>query len=219
MLTQGVVFDPSSAASADGSTVTGNYGRANEALVAELHGKYFEQCYRGNVYYCSSATAGVVIPISSTLTPVYTIWNPAGSGKLCCPVVSVFGHNATTSVLGGLVWMATTNAGSAIGTAAPIVSFTNVGPINANLGSGKVASTRFATSASTLTIIAAPTIFRHTGVTVAANTVATATAGWVWRDEWDGGGIIPPGNAIHLMGTTAVALTLNVTTVFVEVPV
>jgi len=38
------------------------------------------------------------------------------------------------------------------------------------------------------------------------------------RDDWDGTGIIPPGNAIHLMGSTSVAATVVVSTVWAEVP-
>jgi hypothetical protein len=219
MLLSGTVFDPSNAASPDGSTNAANMGRANELIVAELHGKYLEQTYRGNVYYGSTSTAGAVIAIASTKTPTYTIWNPAGSGKLCVPIVTLISWNATTSVLGALVWTATTSAGSTIATTAPIVTFTTPAtPVNANLGSGKVSQMKFGNDGTTISITAAASFYRNTGFTVTADTVATATAGWTWRDDWDGMSVIPPGNAIHLMGSTAVALTAVVTTAWVEIP-
>lgn len=215
MFAQGVVIDPSNGGVPDGTTASVNLGRANELIVSELHGKYFEQCYRGNVYYAVTATAGVVVPISSSLTPTYSIWNPAGSGKLMIPIVSVITHNATTSVLGGLIWMVTTNAGSGISSTAPFVAFGTGSAVNANLGSGKVSQMRVG-SGGTTTLVAAPTVYRHTGFTVMANTVATAGSGFTWRDEWDGAGIIAPGNAIHLMGTTAVALTAVISLAWYE---
>ncbi len=216
MYLQGTVFDPSSAATADGQTATANMGRANEMIVAELHGKYFEQCYRGNVFYGSTATAGVVIPIASTLTPTYSIWNPAGSGKLLVPIVTLIGWTATQSALGSLVWMATTNAGSSISTTAPFVAFGSGTPVNANLGSGKVSQMRLA-SGGTTTLVAAATVYRSMGIGMGVNTVATANS-WVLRDDWDGSGVVPPGNAISVMATTAIAATLQITLSWVETP-
>lgn len=218
-LFQGTVFDPSSAATADGSSANINMGRANEALVAELHGKYFTQCYRGNVFYASTATAGVVVPISSTLTPTYSLWNPAGSGKLMVPIVTLIGWTATTAALGNFVWTATTNAGSSISTTAPFVAIGTGSGVNANLGSGKVSQMRCATGGTT-TIVAASTFYRSTGCSIAATTAATSVApGWMWRDEWDGAGIVPPGNAIHFMASTAILVTAQITTVYAEVPI
>ncbi len=220
MFSQGVVIDPSSGGIPDGTITNVNLGRSNELIVSELHGKYLEQTYRGNVYIGSTTTAGSVVAIASTLTPTYTIWNPAGSGKLCVPIVTLIAWNATTAALGGLVWTATTNAGSSIATTAPFVAFTTAGPIvNANLGSGKVSQMRFGNNSTTITLTAATTFYRNTGFTTGATTAATTTlSGWTWRDDWDGMSIIPPGNAIHLMGSTAVLLTAVISTVWVEIP-
>lgn len=219
MFLTGLVSDPSVAGSADGSFPTVNLGRAQEVLMAELHGKYFTQNYRGNIYYGSTSTTGVVIPIATTKAPVYTIWNPAGSGKLCVPIVTLITYNATTGVLGGLIWTATTGAGGAVGATAPIVTFSApAAPISGNLGAGKVSQMKFANDTSTVSITAAGSFFRDTGITVTAHTAAGDLGLQIARDDWDGTGIIPPGNAIHLMGTTAVALTVAVTTVWAEVP-
>jgi hypothetical protein len=219
MFLTGIVSDPSNAATTDGTSATVNIGRANEALVAELHGKYFTQNYRGNVFIGSTSTTGVVIPIATTKAPVYTIWNPAGSGKLCVPLTTLISYNATTAVLGGLIWTATTNAGSQVGATAPIVTFSaQATPISANLGAGKGSQMKFANDASTVSITAAASFYRDTGVTVTATTVGAIISGWQWRDDWDGTGIIPPGNAIHLMGSTAVALTAVISTVWAEIP-
>ena len=217
MLMQGVVADPSSAASPDGSTVTVNLGRAQEILASNLHGKYFEQCYRGNLYYASTVTAGVVIPIASTLTPTYSLWNPAGSNKLLVPIVTLIGWTATTGALGSYVWHVTTQTGAAIATGAPFVAFGTGTPVNCNAGAGKVSQIRAATGGTT-TLTAASTFYRDTGLQITLTTAASSNNGWIWRDDWDGTGIIPPGNAIHLLGTTAIATGVAVSTVYAEVP-
>ena len=219
MLLQGVVFDPSAGATPDSTTASVNLGRANDLIVSELHGKYFQQAYRGNVFYASTTAAGVVIPIYTTLTPTYSVWNPSGSGKLLVPIVTLIGWTATTAALGSYVWTATTNAGSNISTTAPYVAFGTGTAVNANLGAGKVSAMRIA-SGGTTTLVAAPSFYRETGCQIAVTTAATSVApGWVWRDEWDGAGIVPPGNGIHLMGTTAIATTVTVTLAYVEVPI
>src|SRR5260370_22650927 len=159
MFLQGVVFDPSNAASPDGATVTLNTGRANEGLVAELHGKYFTQNDRGNVFIGSTSTAGVVVTIATTTVPTYTIWNPAGSGKLCVPLVTLVSWNATTGVLGGLVWHATTSAGNTISTTGPFNAFTSPAtPISANLGAVKTSQMKFGNQPTTINITAAASV-------------------------------------------------------------
>lgn len=218
MLLQGVVFDPSAAGSPDGATVSANLGRANEVIFSELHGKYFQQCYRGNIFYASTATAGVVIPIASTLTPTYSIWNPSGSGKLCVPVVTLIGWTATTAALGSFVWHLTTSAGSAAGSGLPYTAFGTGTAVNALAGSGKVSAMKTGTGGTT-TLTAASTFYRETGCQITATAAATSTApGWIWRDDWDGTGILAPGNGMHLLGTTAIAVTATITLVYEEIP-
>ena len=216
MYAQGTVIDPSAGGLADGSTGTLNFGRSYDLIVSELNGKYFQHAYRGNIYYSSTATAGVVVPIASTLTPTYSFWNPAGSGKIAVPIAALIGWSATTAALGTLCWTATTNAGSGISTTAPFVAFGTGTPVNANLGSGKVSVMRVANGGTT-TLVAASTFYRNTGMSITATTAATSVApGWVWRDDFDGTSVITPGNAIHLMGSTAIAISANVTLIWAE---
>lgn len=224
--TQGTVVDPSSAGTPDGALGTVNLGRANELIIAELHGRYLEQAYRGNVFYASTVTAGVVLPVfvATTLTPTYSIWNPAGSGKLLVPIVTLLGWTATTAALGTFIWVATTNAGSSVAAVgpptAPIVAFgTLTAPVNAYLGSGKVSQMRFSASGTTTLQTGQPTFYRGTGITTLLTAVGnTASPWWTARDDWDGAGIIPPGNAIHLMGSTATLANVTATLVYAEVP-
>src|SRR5438128_2903586 len=56
-------------------------GASAEALVSDLHGKYYAQTKAGNVYIGSTAAAGVVPPIYNNTAQTFGLWNPAGSGK------------------------------------------------------------------------------------------------------------------------------------------
>lgn len=218
MLAQGTVVDISAGGVADNTVTQLNFGRSNDLLMSEVHGKYYQQTYRGNMFHGSTATAGVVIPIASTLTPTYSIWNPAGSGKNLVFVCALFGWTATTAALGNLVWQATTNAGSGISSTAPFVAFGTGTPTNALLGAGKASVARLG-SGGTTTLVAASTFYRSTGCSITATTAATSVApGWVWRDDFDGQFVVPPGNAVHLLATTAIAVTLQITTTWYEAP-
>ena len=63
----------------------GTYGflRGNKggALVTQQHhGKYYEQCARGNVYHGRSASTGIALIVPATTGGHPTLWNPLGSG-------------------------------------------------------------------------------------------------------------------------------------------
>ena len=66
---------------ADGSATIPRLGKTGEQVAVELHGKYAEQTYRGNVFW-ACMTAGVIFPApAATANNPMTLYNPAGSGK------------------------------------------------------------------------------------------------------------------------------------------
>ena len=68
--------------STDGQIITARGGKTGEAVVTEIHGKFYEASVRGNVFTASTIIAGVVVPVAAaTLNSKFTLWNPAGSGK------------------------------------------------------------------------------------------------------------------------------------------
>src|SRR5258708_1295950 len=57
-------------------------GRLGDAIVSELHGRFYEQVFRGNVYSigCSgTALSATTITLTATSTPILGVWNPATS--------------------------------------------------------------------------------------------------------------------------------------------
>ena len=71
---------PSSTSYADSSNPPALAGKAGEAVVTELHGKWYTAAYRGRVFLGQTAAAGTIIPISTTTTFTFLMYNPLGSG-------------------------------------------------------------------------------------------------------------------------------------------
>ena len=187
-------------------------------LVADLHGKYYKHAAAGRVFHGSTAAAGVVIPISTTLTPTFSFWNPAGSETNAVLIGLTVGWSATTAALGTIGYSYTANAGATISTTAPYVAFGTGTPVNGLVSQGNQSKMKFA-GGGTTTLVAAATWFRGTGFSVTATTAATATGpGWCWRDDIDGAVIVPPSTGIHVFGSTAIAITATMTLSWIEVP-
>ena len=63
--------------------ITARLGRQGEQLTSELHGRFYEQTYRGNVF-CGggdtltsiSAATFSIATTGATATPVLGLWNP-----------------------------------------------------------------------------------------------------------------------------------------------
>src|SRR5579862_9308213 len=78
----GSVIDPSHAQVPDGSFVSIPQGRHSEVLTAQWRGKWGNAASRGTLFYASTVIAGASLPKNAaTLASVWTLHNPAGSGK------------------------------------------------------------------------------------------------------------------------------------------
>jgi hypothetical protein len=182
-------------------------------MVQSFGGKYMELTRRGVLYMCT-VTAGAALLISATTGLHPTIWNPAGSNVVVYPVAVECSFLSGTTTVSSLLWALTSDAGSAIGTAAPIVTFTNVAPRNCLLGSGNVAKFKFAPA--TVTFTAAPTVIAATGINLGA---AAPTAGAPSPWEMDGKIGIMPGTALSLTCAVTSTTSLWFTTIYVaEMP-
>jgi hypothetical protein len=80
----GIIAAPSNTSQTDGTTTQAFLqGKQGELLDAKLHGDFYTQAYRGNLFFGTTATAGTTIPIqASGLASTFTLYNPASSGKI-----------------------------------------------------------------------------------------------------------------------------------------
>lgn len=192
-LTQVQVNAPSATSYGDGMTPPQLGGRQGEAIVSQLHGNYYTQASRGNLFYASNAGAGTAFTIYSNTSYVgFALLNPAGSGKNLSIVKVNLGLNSqasTAMATWGYVWQ--TGAGTGIGT--PLSAITQ---ITATRGAGIVGvagqgnSVAIAASAMTLgTAFVWPGRNAAFNATNAAITVGTATN---CTEDFDGTMIVPP---------------------------
>jgi hypothetical protein len=195
MLLQNIVGPPP--ASSPNALLSGRAGQLGDAIVSELHGRYYETTYRGNSFLLSVSTAAAVTAYAGAAagTPMLCIFNPVGSGRNAVinkiSIANVVAASAAGTVAFGLYF----------GNTAAITQATTVAPwsMSTQLQSGSVV-----------------TGFRNVALTSgsAANNViplasyywATAAGAALVSDgvvDLEGAIIIPPGAYAALGGSAA----------------
>lgn len=194
-------------------------GRSLEALVSELHGKYYTQTYRGNVFHGTTAAAGVLIPVSNTTSPTFGIWNPAGNTKNVELIAAYYGWVSTTGAPANIGYANLTSAGAGVATGGAVTAATFGTPVNGLLGAGKTSTVKFIPATATLT--AAGTLVGTNGMSQLTTTGASTSIGFFTLSEWfDGSIIIPPGNFFYpISANTAELSVFDIRWVWAEVPV
>lgn len=110
MLIQGQVGPTSTQSVSAGSTPPMRLGQQGDVIVTELHGRYYEQAYRGNMFTTSVPTAAAVTAYSGGAggTPMIALYNPAGSNKnaviLQSSIANVVAASAAGTVTFGLYY-------------------------------------------------------------------------------------------------------------------
>jgi len=191
-------------------------GPHRELLVDTLFGKYYNLCRRGKVFIHSTVVAGVAIPVSTTVTPVFGIWNKADSGRIVVPLIYTSQYVSGTAIQTGVGLSIVPNTGSGVATAAPISAITEVSPRNALLGLGD--SPR-CLGFSTGVLTTAGTWFYALGMNTftGAATVPVNTAG-LSKHDFDGTLLIPPGNLVLVTGNAASGALYGQTLIVAELP-
>lgn len=196
----------------DGTNPTFRLGRGGEQVITELHGKYWEQAFRGNLFV-ATMTAGVIMNPTGAALANWALYNPASSGKHLVPVrIDVVLTAAPgTPVIGAYVLVAQANpiAAAVTGTAV------SVNP--AIIGSAAAAVGK---PLSTTTFPANPIIIRPfvTKLTGAITTIPDLPSFGI---DFDGTLGVAPGCAIGLQQLAADTTNASslVSVVWEEVPV
>ena len=120
----------------DGVVQSGQSFRAQRdgsLIVSESHGKYYEGLSRGLIYKATTLTAGVALILAATTGNHPTLWNPNAAGSFNAEFLQLNASRVSgTDAPGAWYWCSTIPAGSALGV--PILTFTNVPPLNALVG-------------------------------------------------------------------------------------
>ena len=192
---------------ADGSdAITLRAGRQGEQIVSELHGRFYEQAYRGNLF--SNGTAGLTalsantISLTATTTPILGVYNPLGSGVNAVILQAALAagiNNAATTGAGIFVWASSTqNIGITTGSV-PIPRFLG-GTAAKCKGMAGVALTAITNN---LVVSHAADFGTPTIITTAAVSTAIQTPTVMGIENVDGAFIVPPGGVLALLNTVS----------------
>lgn len=185
----GTVGAPSNASAADTTNLPILQGKSGEAIVGELHGKWYTSAYRNRVFVGSTLAAGTTIPISSTTAPTFTLYNPLGSGVNVELISIDIGITNATTVVSPI---------SLSYTSGLIVAPTGVTalPVNPALigGSGKSQVNLYSVATLAAAITTSFPLFSIS---------ATSGAFPPLHYDFDGKLLLAPGSLVFLSGTAA----------------
>ncbi len=205
-------------------------GRNAEQVVQDLHGRFFEQNFRGNIYSDGLATLTsisnttfTVNTLGATCTPIAGLWNPSTNTVNLVVLSAALGITVTASTATGagpFVWALS------VGNAAISTGST---PLNrktlANSGSIAKGMSGVACTGQTNALVAKFASAMNGGVAGNFSFVGTAVgdftiSGGMAEEHFDGSLIVPPGGLLALLATTtAVAHSAVSAIVWEEVPV
>jgi hypothetical protein len=231
------IVGPSSASLADGSQ-TSRAGRQQDLIVSELHGRFYEQTFRGNVYSIgmqltsiSNATFTTATGLSGTLgtaataTPIVGMWNPttATNAVILQATLSTVITALQSTGTGGYAWCVFTG-----NTAGGITVGSQATPVNRKtlLASGSsmkgLSGLALTGLASVGTFLAASSLDGGSTYNTAllGTAVGFATTLVAATENIDGSIIVPPGGVLALFcATTPVAHSVVSSLLWEEVPV
>lgn len=197
-------------ATSDGSQQQPRLGRSGEQVITELHGRYYEQAFRKNLF--TAYAAGVAISAPGTAMVGLCVWNgsPVGTGGVNMALLKVGGMIIVTSAS-----LTSVNLVTGVGQVAAPTSQTAITRVSNNfIGGGAPAST--ALNAGTFTN--APTALVNLMHNTAAIAVTGEDIGFVL--DLEGSIIIPPQCYVAIAGNAAgAAASANLHLMWEEVPV
>jgi hypothetical protein len=168
-------------------------GNDRGALMHELHGRYYEQAYRGKMFLATTAVTGVAPGTAAGTTAAFAFFNKYNSGVNCEIVGAWMGYVSGTLGAGVINWYRTGVAGEVVPTGTAITAS------NALIGGPAPVG---GTPLTTATLANAPLLVRPF-CSIGASLASTAVQPWQIYDDVEGGLIVPPGFSVSLQATAA----------------
>lgn len=190
---------------AGGVNVNALAGADRDAIVSNLHGKYYQAAKAGRLFMAYTAIAGVALPVAAaTLNSKFTLHNPASSGKLVEPVSFIMGIDSATTVVNGVGLAVQRNLSTTSGIPTSTTSLISspCGPTGTAVAS--------AYSQATLTNVAIPGVTAATAVPIPfygmfSFGAVTAAVISPCSHEFDGRLILGPDSLVAACTTVAAA--------------
>jgi len=197
-------------------------GKLADGIVSELHGRFYEQNYNGNLFSwgkTATALSANSITLTATTTPIIGVWNPASSlvNLVILQATCVFsGFGANNANPGGnLVWAVSTGNGVISTGNAPWNRKTL--SQNGSQAKGFDLATALTAITNNLVIASASAIAPPAAIQPAAFTVVGPAGG---VENLDGSIIVPPCGVLALLNTTSTTtISAAASLLWEEVPV
>lgn len=203
-------------ANADGANPPVRQGKTGETSVGDVHGRFYEQCYRSNLYNFGLSNTALVAAnaiatgLTATAQPVIGLYNPSTSTVnmviLQAQLVMTTVANSAVSP-GGFMWVysAGNNAVSTGSTPINTKTLTAAG----SQGKAFAISTALTGLTNNLAVLRGSAF---TPINAAGPATAIHQAQGVSIENVDGSIIVPPGGVVGLMNqvsTTTVSMSVG----------
>lgn len=201
---------PAAISAGDGAALPIRQGKTGDVVVSELHGRFFEQTLRGNVYSTGMTITSISnatftsATLGATCTPIVGVWNPLASTVnlvILQADLSVILTALTTTGGAPFVWAVSTG-NSAISTG--LVPFSRKTLLQTGSQAKGFAGTALTGLVNNLVVMGTSVLGGGSGYNVSE--IGTAAgfspyhSGYV--ENLDGQIIIPPGGVLALLATT-----------------
>lgn len=193
---------------ADGAVIPVRSGKLGDTIVSGLNGMYFEQAYRGNLFYAHAIVTAPVIFTTAAGTGGPLLWN--GTSNKVASIIAVGWGITTAATTTNFALGLTGNSGQ---TSAPTSTTAIDSRTNAYIGGAASGCTPYRVG----TVTNAGGFFIPFGdVHLGALTVDTTLSKWV---EIKGGLVVPPSCwASIATSATATAAVISISMMWVENP-
>ena len=209
----------------DGRRIIPRAGLCSDLLVSRLHGRFYEQALRGNLYTFGvsntalNAANSIAAQTGATSRPLVGLYNPLGNSwnLVILQAIIVVSTVANTAVSpGGFMWQAATGQAGITTGSSPI----NLKTLAGNGSNAKAFSLPTALTGLTGSLFNLRPSPITPGVNAAGPVTAKSQVQGVCVDNVDGGLIVPPGGVIVLRNQVSTT-TISVSTAIVweEVPI
>ncbi len=217
-LVQVQVGPPSSVSATDGQTYNQLGGKSAEAIVAELHGKFYTQAYRKNLWSLSIVTATAIPAFATNATPNFFIYNPPGNPFNIVPVRFNVGLVGGTGIAGAIGYSYLSNVPALAGGTGVVSAATTVALKSGVVGAA-YAGQVIGGSAATITGASPYALqqLRWSNLSQGAPLTGTAAV-YSLSEDFDGTMIIPPGTLWCPTAATAVGETVVMSLIAYEAP-
>jgi hypothetical protein len=195
---------------ADSASAPMRQGRLGEAIVSALHGRFYEQNYRGNLFSGGMAATAInnatftTATLGATCTPIFGIWNPLGSGVnavLLAAILNAIITAATNTGAAPFAWAVQTGQGAITTGNAPLNRVTLL-----KAGSKVKDMSGVALTGLSANLIVAGAAALGGGSLASFSFVGTAVGQATPHapsiEQVDGAWIVPPGGVLALLAST-----------------